>query len=81
MIDSSRVDTILLKHGAEQGELNFSLKKDLYELILNELVGKDAQTNDEMSNRLFNNIIGGNIVRKLQRQTLAKLFGITEGEK
>jgi len=63
-------------------------KQNLYQLISREVIGEDEfwtrkrrmqfSTNDLDS---FSHLFAVNNTKKEQRQTLAKLFGITEGEK
>jgi hypothetical protein len=69
----SPLDDILLQHGAPQGLLQSSLKEAIKKLILEEIIGGDVLTDDTMSNRTYNNIIGGNIARKFQRNRLKEL--------
>ena len=77
---SNALDEILLKHGADKGELRFSLKQDLYQLILTEVIGED-ETNIaseymdvEHMGLPLQAIQFNNQLKQEQRQTLAKLF-------
>jgi len=66
---SNALDETLLKHGADKGELRFSLKQDLYQLILTEVIGEDEpKPIDGLSSH------ARQILKEQQRQTLEKLF-------
>lgn len=41
MTFDDKLDKILLSHGAEQGELHYSLKKAIKDLVLSDVVGGD----------------------------------------
>jgi len=64
------LDDILLRHGAEQGELHHSLKEAIKQAFDTYLIRDDVDNNQSLSMRRFYTIEGGNIVRKMQRQVL-----------
>jgi len=78
---SNALDEILLKHGADKGELQFSLKQAFCQLILTEVIGGDEDRYLPRNHNWKVEIDARNFFRAEMRQTLAKLFGITEGEK
>lgn len=41
MTFDDKLDKILLSHGAEQGELHYSLKQAIKDLVLNDVVGEN----------------------------------------
>ena len=53
-------------------------KQAFYQFILTEVIGEDAMPSPTASDSAYHKTIGGNIVRKFQRQTLAKLFNKEE---
>ena len=71
---SNALDEILLKHGADKGELRFSLKQDLYQLILTEVIGEDEDRYLPRNHNWKVEIDARNFFRAEMRQALAKLF-------
>ena len=67
---SNALDEILLKHGADKGELQFSLKQAFYQLILAEVIGEDYKG----LRGVYSSTDAKDDLRAEQRQTLAKLF-------
>lgn len=71
MTFDQKLDKILLQHGAEQGELHYSLKQAIKQLIIEDVIGENETTNylghpNIESNRDFNR----NDLRREQRAIL-----------
>ena len=49
MTFDDKLDKILLTHGSEQGELHYSLKQAIKDLVLSDVVGEDEQPASEAS--------------------------------
>lgn len=49
MTFDDKLDKILLTHGAEQGELHYSLKKAIKDLVLSDVVGENHPFDGESS--------------------------------
>ena len=67
-------------HTIDKYELGLA-NEAFYQLILTELIGGDEDRNLPRNHNWKVEIDARNFFRAEQRQTLAKLFGITEGEK
>lgn len=53
MTFDDKLDKILLTHGAEQGELHYSLKQAIKDLVLIDVVGEDLLWDDIMTPELY----------------------------